>query len=136
MWRGDVPTERNPMELVQIKDATMPMSLTTLRISEARGLKWRDVDWLNERLRIERAIVRQHVGSVKTVESEQKMSVDAEMLEVLRVWKQTTEFASENDWILLHRRNSVACSSRTLGCGDASSEPRRRPGFSGSGHTR
>jgi integrase len=27
------------------------------------------------------------------------MSIDAEMLTVLKVWRQTTEFASGNDWI-------------------------------------
>ncbi len=26
MWRGDVPTQRNPMELVTFKDATKRMS--------------------------------------------------------------------------------------------------------------
>lgn len=75
MWRGDVLTQRNPMELVRIKGATrrghQPRSLTVeefhgfpgnleesirtialvcvclgLRISECLALKWSDVDWL------------------------------------------------------------------------------------------
>src|SRR5262249_26335915 len=88
MWRGDVPLQRNPMELVSVKGATKRVrrarSLTTeefqrlcqvldepfhtitlvcvcfgLRISEALALKWIDVDWLNGKLRVERGIVHQ-----------------------------------------------------------------------------
>lgn len=128
MWAEIVPTQRNPMQLVTIKGATKrrkkPHSLTVeefrsflgqleepirtvalvcvsfgLRISEALALKWSDVDWLNGTLLIERGIVRQRVGSVKTAESEQKVSVDPEMLKVMNSWRQTTTFASESDWV-------------------------------------
>jgi len=40
-----------------------------LRISECLGLKWNDVDWLNGALRVERSIVHQRVGDVKTIYS-------------------------------------------------------------------
>jgi integrase len=75
MWRGEVPTQRNPMELVTIRGATkrkrQPRSLRVdefrlfaqnlaepfhtiallcvclgLRISECLALRWSDVDWL------------------------------------------------------------------------------------------
>jgi integrase len=128
MWAEIVPTQRNPMGLVNIKGATKrgkkPHSLTVeefrlfleqldepirtialvcvsfgLRMSEALGLKWSDVDWLNGTLLIERGIVRQRVGNVKTAESEQKVSVDPETLAVLNSWRQTTPFAFESDWV-------------------------------------
>jgi len=128
MWRGEIPTQRNPMELVTIKGATKrgrkPRSLTVeefqnfvreleepvrtialvcvcfgLRISECLGLKWSDVDWLNSALRVERSIVRQRVGDVKTIYSGRMMSIDAEMLAVLKSWKQATQFACEMDWV-------------------------------------
>ena len=95
MWRGDMPTQRNPMELVTIKGASKrtskPRSLTVeefqrfarhlgepfhtialvcvcfgLRISEALALRWSDVDWLRGKLSVQRGIVRQHVDDVKT----------------------------------------------------------------------
>ncbi len=113
MWRGDAPTQRNPMELVTIKGATKrmrkPRSLTVeefqlflehldepirtialvcvcfgLRISECLALRWSDVDWLNSKLRVERGIVRQQVDDVKTIYSGKLMSIDAAMLEVLK----------------------------------------------------
>jgi len=128
MWRGDVPTQRNPMELVTVKGASKrrrkPRSLTVaefqkfivcmkepfstialicvcfgLRISECMALKWSDVDWLNGKLSVQRGIVKQHVDEVKTVGSERQMSIHAEMVEVLKLWKQTTQFSGSEDWM-------------------------------------
>ena len=67
-------------------------------MSEALALKWFDVDWQNGTLLIERGIVRQRVGNVKTPESEQKVSVDPEMLAVMNSWRQTTSFSDESEW--------------------------------------
>ena len=128
MWRGDVPLERNPMELVRIQGATKrqkkPRSLTVeefqrflaqlegpcrtialvcisfgLRISECLGLRWSDVDWLNSRLCVERGIVRQIVGDCKTEYSGRTMAIDPAMLNVLQAWRQQSQFAAESDWI-------------------------------------
>jgi integrase len=128
MWRGDVPTQRNPMELVTIAGASRrsraPRSLTVdefqrfvrrlsepfrtialvcvcfgLRISECLALKWGDVDWINGRLRIERGIVRQQVDDVKTIYSQKQISIDLEVIQMLKAWKQTTQFSAEGDWV-------------------------------------
>ena len=127
MWRGDVATQRNPMELVTIRGATkrtrQPQSLTVedfqkfvqnlkepfrtialvsmcfgLRISECLALKWSDV-WLNSRLRVERGIVRQRVGDTKTAYSSRPLLIDVDMLDVLKRWKQTIQFSGDADWI-------------------------------------
>lgn len=128
MWKQDIPMQRNPMELVTIKGATkrtrQPRSLTVeefqgfarhldepfrtmalvcvclgLRISECLALKWADVDWLDGRLRVERGIVRQHVDEVKTTESRKHLSINGELLEVLKTWKQATQFSAVDDWM-------------------------------------
>lgn len=128
MWRGDVPTQRNPMELVTIKGASKrtskPRSLTVgefqlfvrhlgepfrtialvcvcfgLRISEALALKWGDVDWLNGKVSIERGIVRQHIGEVKTDYSQIAVIVSQPVIEALKRWKQTTQFSAQEDWM-------------------------------------
>lgn len=128
MWRGDVSRQLNPMSLVTIKGATkrnrMARSLTVqqfrefmrhleepfrtiallcvsfgLRISEALALKWADVDWLNCRLQVERAIVNQQIDDVKTPESQQSLYSATEILEVLKLWKQTTQFCAPEDWM-------------------------------------
>ena len=69
-----------------------------LRISECLALRWSDVDWLNSKLRVERGIVRQQVDDVKTIYSGRLMSIDAAMLEVLKTWRQNTQFSSDEDW--------------------------------------
>jgi len=128
MWRSDVPTQRNPMELVTIKGATkrkrQPRSLTVeefrsfaanlgepfrtiallcvclgLRISECLALRWSDVDWLNGKLRVERGIVCQQVDDVKTAESRKDLVVAGELLKALQTWKQTSQFSSSEDWM-------------------------------------
>lgn len=128
MWADAVPVQRNPMELVRVKGATKrtrkPRSLTVdefqkfvaklaepfrtmallsvcfgLRISECLALKWADVDWLQGTLRVERGIVRQHVGDVKTTNSERVMSLDSEVLSVLKLWKQIAQFSAPDDWM-------------------------------------
>jgi len=128
MWRGDVPAERNPMTLVTVRGATKrmnaPRSLTFvefqkfvselpdpfrtmallclclgLRISECLALKWADVDWLASKISVERAIVRQRVDDVKTAVSRKHLSIDGSLLEVLKTWKQTTQFSAPEDWV-------------------------------------
>lgn len=128
MWCGDVMLQRNPMELVTIKGCTKrtrkPRSLTVaefqqfirhldepfrtialvcvsfgLRISEALALKWKDVDWLNGRLSVERGIVRQIVDDVKTENSERALHVSSEMLAILKAWKQASQFSGADDWM-------------------------------------
>ena len=128
MWKQDVPLQVNPMSLVTVKDASkrirQPRSLTVeqfrllvshlrepfgtmalvcicfgLRISECLALNWSDVDWLNGFLRVERGIVEQNVDDVKTEESRKSLVIAKDLLERSRVWKQTTEFAENSDWI-------------------------------------
>lgn len=128
MWRGDVPTQRNPMELVTIKGASKrtskPRGLMVdefqqfvhhlgkpfyaiylvcvcfgLRISEALALKWGDVDWLNGKLSVQRGIVRQRVDEVKTETSHKAITITQTMIEVLKTWKPTTRFSAQEDWI-------------------------------------
>jgi integrase len=128
MWRGDVPTQRNPMELVTVRGATkrtrQPRSLTVdefqdfvqqleepfrtmallccclgLRISECLGLKWSDVDWLNGKLLVERGIVCQNVDDVKTSESRKQMVIAGEIVATLQSWKQATQFSAPEDWM-------------------------------------
>lgn len=128
MWAGVIEVARNPMELVVVKGATKrirkPRSLTVaqfqsldaelkepfrtialvcvcfgLRISEALALKWRDVDWLNAKLKVERSIVEQHVDDVKTDGSRRSLAIADDLMQTFHSWKQMTEFATDEDWM-------------------------------------
>ena len=128
MWCGVMQISRNPIELVVVKGATKrrrkPRSLTVeqfqqliseleepfhtmaviavcfgLRASELLALQWSDVNWLNAKLKIRRAIVMQNVDDVKTAESKQEMDIAPEVVDVLKQWHRTTEFSAASDWI-------------------------------------
>ncbi len=123
-----VGISRNPIELVVVNGATkrtrQPRSLTVeefqkliselaepsktmaqiavcfgLRVSELLALQWHDVDWLNGKLRIERAIVMQNVDAVKTVASQRQMAIAPELLAVFNLWRQQAQFSADTDWI-------------------------------------
>jgi hypothetical protein len=49
------------------------------RVGLVPGAEVADIDWLSATLRVERAIVRQRVGDVKTVYSGRLMSIDSGM---------------------------------------------------------
>jgi len=70
-----------------------------LRISEALALKWADVDWLNGTLQVERGIVQQIVDDVKTDDSRRTLTIASDLLDVLKLWKQATQFSAPEDWI-------------------------------------
>ncbi len=128
MWRGDLPAQRNPMELVRIPGASkrtrQPRVLTVeeyrvllsnlrqpfrtialiggcfgLRISECLGLRWSDVDWLQARLQIQRGVVRNRVADCKTVGSEKAMPIDPAALDALKQWKADSSFSADSDWM-------------------------------------
>ena len=134
MWRGAVPSQRNPMSLVDIRGATKrtkkPRSLTIeeaqkflgnlpqpfyeiallclllgLRISECLALRWIDVDWLSFRLNIDRSIVNQTVEDVKTAESRRNMPLDSSLIDVLKPGSRPPDFQLRAIGCLLRLRN-------------------------------
>jgi integrase len=68
-----------------------------LRWSELAGLQWRDIDWLGEQLILERAVVKQIEGDVKTAHSAKPLPIDPLLLEVLKLHKQRSEFTQPED---------------------------------------
>ena len=128
MWSGLFPVEANPISLVTVKGSSkrtrQPRSLTTeefkkfseqlsepfhtiallcvclgLRISECLALKWSDVDWLNGKLAVERGIVRQRIADTKTQGSRRALYISGDLLDVVKMWKQSTEFSADGDWM-------------------------------------
>jgi integrase len=70
-----------------------------LRWSEIVGLKWKDIDWLNGELRLQRAVVKQIEDEVKTVHSSKPMALDARILDVLKQHRQNSVFTAPDDWV-------------------------------------
>jgi integrase len=128
MWSGVVEVSRNPIDLVAVRGVTkrirQPRNLTVeqfqklsselkepfkimalvsvclgLRVSELLALKWKDVDWLASKVSVERGIVKQIVDDVKTDSSRKSLTIDGGLLDVLKLWKQATQFPANEDWV-------------------------------------
>jgi len=72
---------------------------TGLRISEALGLKWSDVDFRSGVINLSRAVVHQHVGEMKTEASQKPVPVDGALAVVLRYWSTQTWYRQPDDWV-------------------------------------
>jgi integrase len=60
---------------------------TGLRISEALGLKWSDLDFSSGVINLSRAVVHQHVGEMKTEASQKPVPMDGALATVLHYWR-------------------------------------------------
>ena len=72
---------------------------TGLRISEALGLKWSDVDFLAAQILLSRAVVRQHEGHMKTEASLKPVPMDGALLDALRDWSRQAPYRQPSDWV-------------------------------------
>lgn len=128
MWAEVLPLERNPMSLVAVREASKrirkPAVLSIeefhrliaalsepyrtmvilaaclgLRISEVLGLQWQDIDWLNGQLTLQRAVVKQKTGEVKTQHSAKPLPLDGHLLQLLTAHKQLGVFTAPKDWV-------------------------------------
>lgn len=72
---------------------------TGLRVSEAMGLKWADVDFSAGELHPVRAVVHQHLGDMKTESSQKPVPMAATLAAELRAWRKITAYSGSDDWI-------------------------------------
>jgi hypothetical protein len=64
-----------------------------------RAALTKDVDWLHKTVRIERGVVKQIVDDVKSSCSARTMACADELLDVLKRWRQTTQFSDAENWV-------------------------------------
>jgi integrase len=67
-----------------------------LRASETLGLKWIDIDFEQSTIRVRRSVVGATEDDTKTPESAQTIPAHPELMEALRVWKETQDV---NGWV-------------------------------------
>lgn len=77
---------------------------TGMRRGEVLATKWCDIDFEKKTLNIRKSIWHQHLGQVKTDESEKTMPLDDEMLADLLRWRSLTPYAGDQDWIFASER--------------------------------
>ena len=105
--RGKTPDVLNAEELrklladLQNPARTMVFltSATGLRVSEALGLKWSDIDFGAGAINLNRAVVHQHVGEMKTEASQKPVPMDGALATALLEWSRQTPYRQPEDWV-------------------------------------
>jgi integrase len=72
---------------------------TGLRVSEALGLQWSDVDFCAAQIRLSRAVVHQHLSDMKTEASQKPVPMDGALLHALRDWSRQAPYRQPSDWM-------------------------------------
>ena len=72
---------------------------TGLRVSELLALKWSDVNFENLQISLNRAVVHQVVGDLKTEASRKPLPVALEVAEALFNWRLRSGYPRTEDWV-------------------------------------
>lgn len=78
---------------------------TGLRRGELTGLKWKDMDFANLLLHVERSVVNNVVGRCKTEASKKPVPVDEFLAQDLLEWYRNAPCAEPEDWIFASTSN-------------------------------
>ncbi|HEY1463354.1 MAG TPA: tyrosine-type recombinase/integrase [Terriglobales bacterium] len=73
--------------------------VTGLRVSELLALKWSDIDFAAEEIRLNRGIVSQHVGPLKTETSRKPIAMDSFLADVLLDWRGRCPYNQDADYV-------------------------------------
>lgn|SRR5579864_2112533 len=72
---------------------------TGLRVSELLALKWHDISFEAQEIRLSRAIVDGVVGGMKTEASRKPIPLPSALAEVLMDWRSRSPYPRNEDWV-------------------------------------
>ena len=78
---------------------TLLVAVTGLRISEAVGLIWQDIDYTGRKIYVRRAWTRGGIGRPKSNASRAPVPLHPILAAVLREWQNETQYAKPADWL-------------------------------------
>ena len=79
---------------------TILVAATGIRISEAMGLKWEDIDYQNKQINLRRVWVSDTiVEKMKTEDSEAPVPLTDLLAKYLRDWQRETVYGRPSDWV-------------------------------------
>ena len=81
------------------KTAVFVATVTGLRVSELLGLKWQDLDFAAEEIRLSRGVVRQRLGKMKTEASHKPLPLDSRLADTLLQWRAACPYNQDSDYI-------------------------------------
>jgi len=85
---------------------TILVAATGIRISEAMGLKWGDIDYQNKQINLRRVWVGDTiVEQLKTEDSEAPVPLTALLATHLQDWQRETVYGRPSDWVFASARS-------------------------------
>lgn len=78
---------------------TFLAAVTGLRVSELLALQWADVNFASGEITLNRAIVCQHIGPLKTEASRKPLPIDAGLSALLLDWRGRCPYNQEQDFV-------------------------------------
>lgn len=83
---------------------TLLVAVTGLRIGEVLALKWKHIEWNQFRIRVVSNFVRGKFGEPKSAASKESVVLHPLVMGVLKSWRKTTQYASDEDFIFASAR--------------------------------
>jgi integrase len=84
-------------------------AMTGLRQSELLGLRWRDIDWQSQRIRVRNTFVRgEHSATGKSeLSTRRSVPLASRLAGELDRWSRRTEYGSDDDLVFAHPRKGM-----------------------------
>jgi integrase len=84
-------------------------ALTGLRQSELRGLRWRDIDWSSQRIRVRNTFVSgEHSTAGKSdLSTRRSVPMATRLARELELWSQDSAFAGDDELVFAHPRTGM-----------------------------
>jgi integrase len=85
-------------------------AMTGLRRSELLGLRWRDIDWTSQRIRVRNTFVRgEHSAAGKSeLSTRRSVPLASRLARELDLWSHRTTYASDDDLVFAHPDKGAA----------------------------
>ena len=79
-------------------------AVTGLRRSELLALKWGDIEFESQQIKVQRSIYGNVVGNCKTEASKKPVPMDPVLAAELWAWKQRSSYSQPHDWVFASPR--------------------------------
>ena len=83
---------------------TLLVAATGLRISEALGLQWQDMDWEHQQIHVRRRWVANSVGEPKTQASKAPVPMAPVLARFMKEWRKQTAYSAPTDWVFASKK--------------------------------